>query len=227
MFPIGPLVNGAAIVAGGLLGLLLHGRFPDRVRAGMFHALGLSILLIGLKMALAGNAPLLVVVSMLSGAILGELVDIERFMARAGDALKTRLRSDNALFTDGLVNATVIFCTGTMAILGSFDEALRGDHTLLFAKSALDGSVAMILATTHGAGVILSCLPVALYEGLLVVLGAASHDFFTPDRLTQLTAVGGLLIIAIGLNMLGLLKIRVANLLPAMVVAVLLAPWFG
>ena len=226
MIPIGPLVNGAAIVAGGLLGLALHGRFPDRVRATMFHALGLSILLIGLKMALAGNAPLLVVISMLAGAVAGELLDIERLMARAGDAVKARLRSDNALFTDGLVNASVIFCTGTMAILGSFDEALKSDYTLLFAKAALDGSVALILATTHGAGVLLSSLPVALYEGLLVYLGAAAQGYCTPDRLTQLTAVGGLLIVAIGLNMLGLLKIRVANLLPAMVVAVLLAPYF-
>lgn len=226
MFPLGPMVNGAVIVVGGLLGLLLHGRFPDRVRAGMFHALGLSVTLIGLKMALTGNAPLLVVVSMLAGVIVGELLDIERLMARLGDGLKARLRSDNALFTDGLVTASVIFCTGTMAILGSFDEALRNDHTLLFTKAALDGSIALILATTHGAGVILSCLPVALYESLLVLLGATSHAYFTPDRLVQLTAVGGLLIVAIGLNLLGLLKIRVANMLPAMVAAVVLAPYF-
>lgn len=226
MIPIGPLVNGAAIVVGGLLGLTLHGRFPDRVRVIMFQALGLSILLIGLKMALVMEAPLLVVVSMLAGAVAGEGLDIERWMARAGDRLKARLRSENALFTDGLVTASVIFCTGTMAILGSFDEALRNDHTLLFTKSLLDGSAALILATTYGAGVLLSFLPVALYESLLVFLGAAAHDAFTPERLTGLTAVGGLLIVAIGINMLGLLKIKVSNLLPAMVVAVVLAPYF-
>ena len=226
MIPLGPLVNGVAIIAGGLLGLTLHGRFPDRVRIIMFQALGLSILLIGLKMALAVTAPLLVVVSMLAGAVAGELMDIERAMARIGDGLKARLQSDNALFTDGLVTASVIFCTGTMAILGAFDEALRADRTLLFTKAALDGSVALILATTYGSGVLLSFLPVALYEGALVYLGAAAHSYFTPDRLTQLTAVGGLLIVAIGINMLGLLKIKVANLLPAMVVAVVLAPFF-
>lgn len=227
MMLIGPLVNGAAIVAGGLVGLLLHGRFPDRVRVIMFQALGLSVLLIGLKMALTGNAPLLVVISLLAGAVAGETMDIERFMARIGDGVKARLSSDNALFTEGLVNASVIFCTGSMAIIGSFDEALRADHTLLFAKAALDGSIALIFATTHGAGVLLSFVPVVLYEGLLVLLGAATQGVFTPDRLTQLTAVGGLLIVAIGLNLLGLLKIKVANLLPALPLAVLLAPLFA
>lgn len=227
MMLIGPLVNGAAIVAGGLVGLLLHGRFPDRVRVIMFQALGLSVLLIGLKMALTGNAPLLVVISLLAGAVAGETLDIERFMARIGDGVKARLSSDNALFTEGLVNASVIFCTGSMAIIGSFDEALRADHTLLFAKAALDGSIALIFATTHGAGVLLSFVPVVLYEGLLVLLGAATQGVFTPDRLTQLTAVGGLLIVAIGLNLLGLLKIKVANLLPALPLAVLLAPLFA
>jgi uncharacterized protein len=226
MIPLGSLVNGAAIIVGSLLGLLLHGRFPDRVRVIMFQALGLSILLIGLKMALTMNAPLLVVISMLVGAVVGEAGDIERQMSRIGDRLKSMLRSENTLFTDGLVTASVIFCSGTMAILGPFDEALRGDHTLLFTKAMLDGSVALILATTYGSGVLLSFLPVVLYQGLLTFLAAATHGYFTPDRLVQLTAVGGLLIVAIGINMLGLLKIKVLNLLPAIAVAVILAPFF-
>jgi uncharacterized membrane protein YqgA involved in biofilm formation len=226
MIPIGPLVNGAAIIAGSLLGLTLHGRFPDRVRTIMFQALGLSVFAIGVKMAMAMTSPILVVVSMLVGAVLGEAMDIERQFARAGDAVKAMLRSDNALFTDGLVTASVIFCSGTMAILGSFDEALRGDHTLLFTKSILDGCIAMILATTYGAGVALSFLPVAAYESVMTVSAAAGQDLFTPDRLTQLSAVGGLLIVGIGINMLGLLKIKVSNLLPAMVLAAVLAPFF-
>jgi hypothetical protein len=226
MIPLGSLVNGAAIIAGGLLGLTLHGRFPDRVRVTMFQALGLSIVLIGLKMALTMNAPLLVVVSMLIGAVIGESADIERRAALVGDRLKVLLRSENVLFTDGLITASVIFCTGAMAILGPFDEALRGDPTLLYTKSLLDGSVALILATTYGPSVILSFLPVALYQSLFFYFAAATHVFFTPDRLAQLTAVGGLLILAIGINMLGLLKIRILNLLPAVVFAVALAPLF-
>ena len=226
MIPLGPLVNGAAIIAGSLLGLTLHGRFPDRVRTIMFQALGLSILTIGIKMTMSMTSPILVVVSMLVGAVCGEALDIERQFARAGDAVKALLRSDNALFTDGLVTASVIFCSGTMAILGSFDEALRNDHTLLFTKSILDGCVGMILATTYGAGVALSFLPVALYETLLTLFAGATQSAFTPDRLAQLSAVGGILIIAIGINMLGLLKIKVSNLLPAMVVAAVLAPFF-
>lgn len=227
MVPLGSLVNGAAIVAGGLVGLTLHGRFPDRVRVIMFQALGLSILLIGLKMALSMNAPVLVVASMLLGAIVGEAADLERRMSLIGDHLKAVLRSENVLFTDGLVTASVIFCSGTMAILGPFDEALRGDHTLLFTKAMLDGSVALILATTYGSGVLLSFLPVTIYQGLLTFVATGAQGYFTPERLAQLTAVGGLLIVAIGINMLGLLKIKVMNLLPAIVFAVLLAPVFA
>ena len=226
MIPLGSLVNGAAIIVGAVCGLLLHGRFPDRVRTIMFQALGLSILLIGLKMALVMTSPILVVVSLLAGAVIGELCDIERRMTRAGDRLKTLFRSTNTLFTDGLVTASVIFCTGTMAIIGSFDEALRGDRTLLFTKAMLDGSVGLILASTHGAGVVLSFVPVVLYQGLLTYGAAGTHAFFTPDRLAQLTAVGGLLIVAIGINMLGLLRMRVSNFLPALVVATALAPFF-
>jgi uncharacterized membrane protein YqgA involved in biofilm formation len=227
MIPVGSLINGAAIVVGALLGLLLHGRFPDRVRVTMFQALGLAIMLIGLKMALAMTSPILVVVSMLVGAVCGEACDIERHMARAGDRIKAVFHSKNALFTDGLVTASVVFCTGTMAILGPFDEALRGDRTLLYTKAMLDGSIGLIFASTHGAGVILSFVPVLLYQGLLTFAAAGTHAYFTPDRLTQLTAVGGLLILAIGLNMLGLVRIKVSNLLPAIVVAVVLAPYFA
>lgn len=227
MIPVGSLVNGGAIIVGAVLGLSLHGRFPDRVRTIMFQSLGLSVLLIGLKMALTMTSPVVVVASMLAGGILGECCDIERRMNRFGDRLKGLLHSDNTHFTDGLVAASVIFCTGSMAILGSFDEALRGDHTLLVTKAMLDGSVALILATTHGAGVVLSFVPVVLYQGLLTYAAAGAHVFFTPDRLTQLTAVGGLLIVAIGTNMLGLLRIRVSNLLPAIVLATLLAPFAG
>ncbi len=226
MIPLGSLVNGAAIIVGSLLGLLLHGRFPDRVRIIMFQALGLSILTIGLKMALTMTSPILVVVSMLAGAILGEACDIERQMARIGDRAKGMLRSENALFTDGLVTASVIFCSGSMAILGAFDEGLRGDHSILFTKALLDGATSLILATSYGAGVALSFVPVALYESFLTFLASSAHGFFTPDRIQQLTAVGGLLIVAIGINMLGLLKIKVSNLLPAIVAAALLAPFF-
>jgi len=193
----------------------------------MFQALGLSILLIGLKMALTMTSPVVVVISLLVGGVAGEGCDIERRMTRLGDRLKALLHSDNTHFTDGLVAASVIFCTGTMAILGPFDEALRGDRTLLLTKAMLDGSVGLILATTHGAGVILSFVPVVLYQGLLTYAAAGTHSFFTPDRLTQLTAVGGLLIVAIGINMLGLLRIKVSNLLPAIVVATVLAPVIG
>jgi len=227
MLPVGSLINGGAIIVGALLGLSLHGRFPDRVRIIMFQSLGLSVLLIGLKMALSMTSPVVVVVSMLTGGVLGECCDIERHMTRFGDRLKSALHSDNTHFTDGLVAASIIFCTGSMAILGSFDEALRGDRTLLATKAMLDGSVALILATTHGAGVVLAFVPVVLYQGLLTYAAAGAHGFFSPDRLTQLTAVGGLLIVAIGINMLGLLRIRVSNLLPAIVVATLLAPLAG
>ncbi len=227
MLPVGSLVNAAAIIVGGAIGLALHGRFPARIRLIVFQALGLSVMVIGMQMALKMTQPLLVIFSLIIGGIVGELLDIESFLERVGNRVKRMAKSQNTLFTDGLVTASLIFCIGSMAILGAFDEGLRGDPNILFTKAMLDGFASIALASTYGAGVLLSCVPVFLYQFSLTLLAGSVQQFFTPELITQLTATGGVLILGIGVNLLEILRIRLSNLLPSLVIVVILSMIFS
>ena len=221
--PVGTLVNASAIVAGGLLGLLLHGRFPDGVKRLVFQGLGLAVLVIGLQMALKMDRPLVVVFSLMLGGIAGELLRIEERLEALGDTVKALARSSNALFTDGLVTASLIYCVGSMAILGALDEGLRADPTILFTKATLDGFAAIPLASTYGVGVLFSAVPILIYQGSMSLLAGSIRDVATPDLINQITATGGLLIVAIGINLLELTRIKISNFLPALVAAALLS----
>ncbi len=223
LIPIGTLVNAGAIVAGGLVGLLFHGRFPDRVKRVVFQALGLAVLTIGLQMALKMDRPLVVVFSLVLGGIIGELCRLEERLEALGDAVKALTRSSNALFTDGLVTASLIYCVGSMAILGSLDEGLRNDPTILLTKATLDGFASIPLASTYGVGVLFSALPVLLYQGGMTLLADSVRAVVTPSLLSQITATGGLLIVCIGINLLELTRIKVSNFLPALAAAALLS----
>lgn len=221
--PLGTLANAAAIVAGSLLGMAAHGRFPERVKQIVFQALGLSVLLIGLQMALTMDRPLLVVFSLVLGGITGELLRIEDRLETLGERLRGLARSKNALFTEGFVSASLLYCVGSMAVLGSLDDGLRGDPTILFTKATLDGFASIPLASTYGVGVLFSAVPVFLYQGAITVGAASVRELATPVLLAQLTAAGGLLIVSIGINMLGITRIKVGNLLPAIPMAALLS----
>ena len=221
--PLGTIANSAAIVVGSLVGLLMHGRFPENVKKIVFQGLGLSVLLIGLQMAIKMDRPLLVVFSMVLGGIAGELLRIEDRLESLGDRVKVLARSRNALFTDGLVSASLIYCVGSMAILGSLDDGLRNDPTILFTKATLDGFASIPLASTYGVGVMLSAVPVFLYQGAITLAAGSIREVVTPVLLTQITATGGLLILSIGVNLLGFARIKVGNFLPALLAAALLS----
>ncbi|WP_336605555.1 DUF554 domain-containing protein [Fundidesulfovibrio soli] len=221
--PVGTIANALAIVAGSLLGLMMHGRFPESVKRIVFQGLGLSVLIIGLQMALKMDRPLVVVFSLVLGGIAGELLRLEERLESLGGALKRVTRSTNAMFTDGFISATLIYCVGSMAILGSLDEGLRGDPTILLTKATLDGFASIPLASTYGVGVMFSAVPVFLYQGFIVFGAGALRGVVTPDLLTQITATGGMLIFGIGVNLLGFMQIRVGNLLPALLAAALLS----
>jgi len=221
--PVGTIANAAAIVAGSLVGILMHGRFPENVKRIVFQGLGLSVLLIGLQMALKMDRPLLVVFSMVLGGIAGELLRIEDRLETLGERVKVLARSKNALFTDGLVSASLIYCVGSMAILGSLDDGLRNDPTILFTKATLDGFASIPLASTYGVGVMFSAVPVLFYQGAITLGAGSVREFVTPGLLTQITATGGLLILSIGVNLLNFAHIRVGNFLPALAFAALLS----
>jgi len=221
--PLGTIANAAAIVAGSLVGLLMHGRFPENVKKIVFQALGLSVLVIGLQMALKMDRPLLVVFSMVLGGIAGELLRIEDRLESMGERLKSVARSRNALFTDGFVSASLIYCVGSMAILGSLDDGLRNDPTILLTKATLDGFASIPLASTYGVGVMFSAVPVLLYQGAITLAAGSVREVVTPELLMQITSTGGLLILSIGVNLLGFARIRVGNFLPSLLAAALLS----
>lgn len=219
--PVATLINALAIIFGALLGVLLGRNFPDRVRSIVYQGIGLCVLVIGIDMALRYDNIVLVVFSVLLGAVTGELLKLDEKMASLGNWLKGRIKSKDTRFTDGFVTASLIFCIGSMAILGSIDEGIRGDRTILLTKSILDGFISIPLASTYGIGVMFSALPILIYQGSITIAASQSQAFFTPDIITQITSVGGLLIMGIGITLMDLKKVNVTNLLPSLIYVVL------
>lgn len=223
IFPVGPLVNAVAIICGALIGIAIGSRLPDRIRTIVFQGLGLCTMLIGIQMALGTQSPLILIFSILLGSICGELLQLEERFLSLGNSLKGVIKSQNPRFTEGLVSATVLFCIGAMAILGSFDEGLRGDYTIVFSKTILDAFAAIALASVYGIGVAFAGLAVFVYQGSLVLFAGILQPWLSEALMTELTATGGLLILGIGLNLLEVTQIRLSNMLPALVFAVLIS----
>lgn len=222
MFLLGTLVNGLLIIIGTLLGRLLH-RIPEGMKVTVMYAIGLSVMVLGLQMGFKSENFLIVIISLVVGAVVGELLKLEDKLNDLGKWLEKKVGSNGkGSISQGFVTATLIFVIGAMAILGALDSGIRGDHDTLYAKSVIDGFTSLILTTTLGIGVIFSAIPVMLYEGL-IALFATQIDHIVPKALmdkfiVEMTATGGIMIFAIGLNLTGLTKIKVANLLPGIVV---------
>lgn len=220
MIPVGAFVNAVGIALGSLVGVAFGSRLPERIRTIVFQGLGLCTLVLGLKMALPSQQPLIVIFSIVIGSAAGEALKLESRLMSVGDILKARLRSSNPLFTDGMVNASVLFCIGAMAIVGSFDEGIRGDRAVVFSKTLIDSFAALALASAYGIGVLFSALPVLIYQGSLTVLAGTFQQWLDPATMTELTAVGGTLIIGIALNMLEVTRIALSNMLPSLLAVI-------
>ncbi|XXJ18445.1 DUF554 domain-containing protein [Desulfovibrio caledoniensis] len=227
MLPIGSLVNACAIIGGSLIGCFLQSRFPDRIRTIVFQGLGLCVLLIGVQMALKVENILIVIFAVLLGGITGEWLRLDTLLERLGNRFKKLVRSKNATFTDGLVTTSLLFCIGAMAIVGSLEEGIHGDATIIYTKSILDGFAAIAFAATYGTGVIFSFIPVLVYQGSITVGASFFQQYFSDLMIAQITGCGGLLIVGIGINLLELTEIRLANLLPSLVYVVVLTYFFG
>lgn len=214
-FVLGTVVNAIAIVAGSLIGLLFRGGIPQAYNQTVMQAIGLAVILIGFKGALKGENFLLIILSLAIGAVLGEGLKIEARLERLGQWLQRRFAVAGDGIARGFVTASLLFCVGSMAIVGALESGLSGNHQTLFAKSVLDGITAIIFASTLGIGVIFSAAAVFLYQGLITLTASSMREFLVPETIRQMTAVGGLLIIAIGINILEIKRIRVGNMLPA------------
>ena len=221
---IAQVVNAAAIVIGALLGNRLRGGISERFRSILMQAMALAVMLIGITGAIKTTDALIVVVSLAIGALIGEGINIEKRLEQAGDALKSRVKGAEASFTQGFVSASLIFCVGAMAIVGSLDAGLRGEYSTILTKSLIDGITAAMLASTLGIGVIFSAVAVFVYQGAITLLAGLLQPLLTDAIITEMSAVGGLLIFAIGMNMQGITKVRVGNLLPAIFVPLAYIP---
>ena len=222
---IGTLINVATILAGVGLGLLLRKGIPERMRDTVMQGLGLCVMLIGVSGAIGTADTMCVIVSIVIGGLLGSAINIEHQLDRLGQAAEKRFaKGDNSSFAKAFVTASLVYCVGAMAIVGSMDSGLRGDHTTLIAKSAQDGVSAIFFTSALGPGVALSALAVLVYQGAIALLATWIAPLLTNPIINEMSAVGGLLIIGIGLNMLYDKHISVGNLLPAIFVPMAYIP---
>lgn len=219
---LGTIANGICIIVGALLGKVFH-RIPERMKTTVMSGIGLAVALLGIQMGLKSENVLIVICSLVLGGILGELWDLDRLLNKLGHWLERKIgRGEEGAIAKGFVAATLLFVIGAMAIIGALDSGLRGDHSVLYTKSIIDGFTSIILTTTLGIGVIFSAIPVMLYEGAIALLATQIQAWVPKELLdsfiAESTATGGILIMAIGLNLLGITSIRVANLLPSILI---------
>ncbi|MCK4790457.1 MAG: DUF554 domain-containing protein [Desulfobacteraceae bacterium] len=212
---LGTIVNTLSIIVGSLVGLLLRGGIPERYSQMIMHAIGLAVVLIGLKTALETHAILVVILSLVIGSILGELLRIEDRLEQFGHWIGSRLSKDSKGVAKGFVTTSLLYCVGAMAIVGAMESGLTGNHETLFAKSILDGLGSVLFASTLGIGVLFSAVSVFVYQGLITLTASSLKQFLLPDVVSQMSAVGGLLIMAIGIGLLEIKKIKTGNIVPA------------
>jgi len=216
----GAVINAAAILAGSGFGLMLKGRIADRFSQSLMRVLGLCVCIVGIAGALSGDIMLLVV-SLALGTFLGEVLNIDYGLNRLGLWVQDKFnkKEETGSFAQGFVTATLLFCVGAMAIVGSIDSGLRNDQDVIITKSIIDAVAAMMLASSMGVGVMFSAFAVLIYQGSIEFFAGFFQDVFTNELINQISAAGGIMIMGIGVNMTLDAKIKVANLLPGFLFA--------
>jgi len=218
----GTLVNSVGIVAGSLIGLVFKKNVPVKYQQTVMHGLALAVGLIGLQMALKTQNILIVILSIVLGGLLGEFIDIDKRLNRIGEWLTLRMGDKYGDAGQGFITGSLVFCVGAMAIVGSIQDGLTGDASTLYAKAMLDTVASVVFSSTMGIGVALSSISVLFYQGLVTILASSLSGLISEAMITEMTAVGGLLILGISLLILEIKVIKVANLLPAVPVAAII-----
>lgn len=235
MIGIGTIINMTAILIGSTIGMFLQNGLKERFRNTIMTALGLSTMFIGITGALSGifsieggklntNHTMLMIISLTMGALLGELIDIETRLERMGELCKKTLRVSGKKgenFVEGFVNSSLLVCVGAMAIIGSLQDGLTGDASMLFAKSILDGIAMIIFASTLGVGVYFSAIPLGIYQGSITLSAKWIQPYLSDQLISNISFVGSILIFAIGINLVFGKKIKTGNLLPAIIIPIL------
>ncbi len=212
---LGTIVNCLTIIAGSLVGIFFRNGIPEKYNQTVMQAIGLCVILIGMKNALGSNDLVIIIVSLALGSLMGEWIGIENYLERLGNFLETKFSKKSSGFSAGFVTASLMYCVGSMAIVGSLESGLTGNHDTLFAKATLDGIVGIILSSSMGVGVLFAAVPVLLYQGSITLMAGLLKPLLVPAVISQMSAVGGLLIMALGLNMVREKKLKVGNMLPA------------
>lgn len=220
---LGTLVNVGGIILGSCAGMLIGNRIPERYSKIVFQAIGLAVMGIGISMALKSGNMIISTLSMIIGGLLGEWMKLEQGVERLGEKIKGKVKIKSEHFTTAFVAATILYCSGGMAILGPIEDGLGHTPNLLYTKSMMDGITAVAFSASMGIGVAFSSIPILIYQGSITVFAEFIHRFLTEPMIAEITAVGGLMLIGLSLNLLKIKAVPVMNFIPALFIATLLA----
>ena len=227
---LGTVVNAIAIIIGGLIGTFIRNGLKENYKKTLMNGVGLTVIIIGIMGAIKSENMILIIISIVLGSIIGEAIGIEKKLDSIGNSLEEKLGQGNSNLSKGFVTASLVYCVGAMAIVGSLESGLLGNHDTLFAKSVLDGISSIIFASTLGIGVVFSSILVFIYQGIIILLASSLRNLLTPDVILEMSAVGGILIMGIGINILEIKKIEVGNMSPSIFIPLIysiLAPFLG
>ena len=218
---LGTIVNSLAIVVGSLIGILLKKGIKDDYKITIMDGISLTVIVIGIMGGIKSENMILAISSIVIGSLIGEIIGIEKWLDTLGDKLQKSLGARDSNFSKGFVTASLIYCVGAMAIVGALESGIQGNHQTLFAKSILDGISSIIFASTLGIGVAFSAVAVFIYQGIITLLAGSVKGLLTPEVINEMSAIGGILIMAIGINVLGIKKVKVGNMLPAIFIPII------
>ena len=227
---LGTIVNVIAVLIGGTVGLLLKKGIPERLTGALMTGVGFCTLYIGVRGCLDGSNTLVIVLSVVLGAAVGQLLDLDRHLHRLGERVEARFsrkEGDNGQIARAFVSASLLFCVGTMTVVGSLQSGLQNDHEMLYLKSVLDCISSIVFGATLGAGVLLSAVTVLVYQGSITLLAQVVAPYLSSSVIAEMNCVGSLLIIGLGLNLLKVADIKVANFVPAILLPIVLCPLYA
>lgn len=223
MLLFGTIVNVGTVILGSILGLIFHAKLPQRIVKITFQAVGLFTIYLGITMTMKTQNILILIFSMVLGSAFGEWIDLEKYINQFSSWIKRKLKSKNENFSEGLITAFLLFCIGSMTILGAFEEGTQSNSDLLIAKSVMDGFGALALASALGIGVMFSIIPLFLFQGGLTVLAWWIGGLMPEQIINEMSAAGGLMLVGLGFSIMDIKKIKVVNMLPSLIFAVILA----
>lgn len=226
---LGVIINSLSIICGGILGLIINKGIPKRLDKSIMNGLALVVIYMGISGSLKGDNPLYVIICMIIGIVVGELIDIDKLLNKLGIYINNKFSKQDNLkeqeenkIAKGFISSSLLYCVGAMAVVGSIQSGISNDNSILLAKSVLDGISSIFFAASMGIGVLLSSIAVFLYEGIITIGAYGLSNILSDSVVAYMTSVGSLLIMALGLNMLKVCNVKVANMLPAMFIPIIL-----